>query len=71
MSSINGIPGAAASAALNGAQETTSTSATGAAVKINYGDPARAAGLQNMLGKLQQLTAHAQAVVQARNATLQ
>lgn len=71
MSSINGMPGAAASAALHGAQETAPAPAAGAKVKINYGDPARAAGLQNMLNKMQQLAAQAQSVVQARNAGLQ
>lgn len=71
MSSINGIPGAAASAALNSAQEAAPAPSAGPTVKINYGDPARAAGLQNMLSKLQQLTSEAQSVVQARNATLQ
>lgn len=71
MSSINGMPGAASAAALGSAPEAASAPAANSRLKINYGDPARAAGLQNMLNKMQQLTAGAQSVVQSRNAGLQ
>ena len=71
MSSINGMSVAGASVALNSAQEATPAPAANPTVKINYGDPSRAAGLQNMLSKIQQLTLQAQSVVQNRNATLQ
>lgn len=71
MSSINDISGAIASAALNSAQEAAPAPSAATTVKINYGDPARAAGLQNMLSKMRQLTSQAQSIVQERNATLQ
>lgn len=71
MSSINGMSGAAASAALSSAPESASAPAANTNLKINYGDPARAAGLQNMLTKMQQLTAQAQSIVQSRNNSLQ
>ncbi len=71
MSTINGMPGATASTALSNVQESEHAAAVSSDLKINYGDASRAAGLQNMLSKMQQLTVQAQTFVQSRNASLQ
>ncbi len=70
MSSIPSL-GAGVSPAMTGDTAQAAPAAKSDSVKINYGDPARAEGLNNMLTKIRQLTANAQSVVLARNSTLQ
>ncbi len=73
MSTINGLPATAAAMPVNDMQSPAAprTPVTAAGLKVCYGDPAHAEGLQNMLQKLGTLKSAAQSIVSGRNPCLQ
>lgn len=71
MSIINGISATKAAQPMTDTQGTSALQAASiTGLKVCYGDPARAQGLQNMLDKLSELKHGAETTVSARNPAL-
>ncbi len=68
-SAINGLAGRTPISEMDSAQPTAPASATGGSVKLLYGTSAQE--LTNMMNRLKQFPASAQALVSSRNPDLQ